>query len=87
MRLSEIAQITAPMARFVSGLARDATLYYEAADRLQRLCDRIGVAGIDEALQFGHVSELADFVALTGRLPESRAEMIFYRVRGVEGGG
>ena len=79
-RLADIAQMTAPMARFVSGLARDAALYYEAADRLQRVCDAAGVDGIDDALKFGHVTELADYVALYGRLPEFKSEMVYFRI-------
>ena len=80
MRLSELMQITAPMARFASGLARDAARYYAAADRLQRVCDVAGIDGIDDALKFGHVSELADFVALYGRLPGSQSEMTYFRI-------
>ena len=81
--MTSLPQITAPMARFVNNLARNAARYYEAADRLQRLCDAVGIDGIDAALQYGHVNELADFVALYGRLPSSFGEMVAYRL-GVE---
>ena len=77
--MTSLPQITAPMARFVNNLARNAARYYEAADRLQRLCDALGIDGIDAALQYGHVSELTGFVALTGELPASRSEMMAYR--------
>ena len=77
--MTSLPQITAPMVRRMSDLARNAARYHEAAAKLQRLCDALGIDGIDAALQYGHVSELTGFVALTGELPASRSEMMAYR--------